>query len=205
MEEPGVESNFPAQFQTKETADLFLALIVHLLQEGGQGAIVLPDGSLFGEGVKTRLKEHLLERCNLHTIVRLPNGVFAPYTDINTNLLFFTKGEPSREVWYFEHPLPAGYKKYTKTRPIRIEEFALEKAWWHERQETERAWRVPVETIKARGYNLDIKNPNAADPSHGDPAKLLAQYHALQAEIAGRRASLRAELQAALEGTGHGA
>ena len=92
MEEPGVESNFPAQFQTKETADLFLALIVHLLRDGGQGAIVLPDGSLFGEGVKTRLKEHLLERCNLHTVVRLPNGVFAPYTDINTNLLFFTKG-----------------------------------------------------------------------------------------------------------------
>ena len=103
MEEPGVESNFPAQFQTKETADLFLALIVHLLQDGGQGAIVLPDGSLFGEGVKTRLKEHLLERCNLHTIVRLPNGVFAPYTDINTNLLFFTKGEPTREVWYNPH------------------------------------------------------------------------------------------------------
>ncbi len=205
MEEPGVESNFPAQFQTKETADLFLALIVHLLQDGGQGAIVLPDGSLFGEGVKTRLKEHLLERCNLHTIVRLPNGVFAPYTDINTNLLFFTKGEPTREVWYFEHPLPEGYKKYTKTRPIRIEEFELEKAWWHERQETERAWRVPIEQIKARGYNLDIKNPNAADPSHGDPLKLLAQYHALQADIAVRRASLRAELQAALEGTGHGA
>ena len=111
MEEPGVESNFPAQFQTKETADLFLALIVHLLRDGGQGAIVLPDGSLFGEGVKTRLKEHLLERCNLHTVVRLPNGVFAPYTDINTNLLFFTKGEPTREVWYFEHPLPAGIQE----------------------------------------------------------------------------------------------
>ncbi len=205
MEEPGVESNFPSQFQTKETADLFLALIVHLLQDGGQGAIVLPDGSLFGEGVKTRLKEHLLERCNLHTIVRLPNGVFAPYTDINTNLLFFTKGEPTTEVWYFEHPLPEGYKKYTKTRPIRIEEFELEKAWWHDRQETSRAWRVPVEAIKARNYNLDIKNPNAEDPSHGDPLKLLAQYHALQSDIAARRAALRDELQAALERSGHGA
>ena len=199
MEEPGVESNFPAQFQTKETADLFLALIVHLLRDGGQGAIVLPDGSLFGEGVKTRLKEHLLERCNLHTVVRLPNGVFAPYTDINTNLLFFTKGEPTREVWYFEHPLPAGYKKYTKTRPIRIEEFDGEKAWWHDRQESEHAWRVTIDEIKARNYNLDIKNPNSVDAAHGDPARLLADYRRLEAEIAAARAALKAELMAALE------
>ena len=200
-EEPGVESNFPAQFQTKETADLFLALIVHLLKDDGQGAIVLPDGSLFGEGVKTRLKEHLLERCNLHTVVRLPNGVFAPYTDINTNLLFFTKGQPTQEIWYFEHPLPERYKKYTKTRPIRIEEFELEKAWWNDRQETERAWRVDIAAIKARNYNLDIKNPNVEDPSHGDPVKLLAKYQTLQAEISAARAALRDELAAALEGT----
>ncbi len=199
MEEPGVESNFPAQFQTKETADLFLALIVHLLRDGGKGAIVLPDGSLFGEGVKTRLKEHLLERCNLHTVVRLPNGVFAPYTDINTNLLFFTKGEPTREVWYFEHPLPAGYKKYTKTRPIRIEEFDGEKAWWHDRGESEHAWRVTIDEIKARNYNLDIKNPNSVDAAHGDPARLLADYRRLEAEIAAARAALKAELMAALE------
>jgi type I restriction enzyme M protein len=203
MEEPGVESNFPAQFQTKETADLFLALIVHLLRDGGQGAIVLPDGSLFGEGVKTRLKEHLLERCNLHTVVRLPNGVFAPYTDINTNLLFFTKGAPTREVWYFEHPLPEGYKKYTKTRPIRIEEFDGEKAWWHDRQESEHAWRVSFDEIKARGYNLDIKNPNSVDAAHGDPARLLADYRRLEAEIAAARAALKAELMAALERTPH--
>ena len=111
MEEPGVESNFPSQFQTKETADLFLALIVHLLQDGGQGAIVLPDGSLFGEGVKTRLKEHLLERCNLHTIVRLPNGVFAPYTDINTNLLFFTKGEPTARGVVLRAPAAGGLQE----------------------------------------------------------------------------------------------
>ncbi|MFZ2616630.1 MAG: class I SAM-dependent DNA methyltransferase [Anaerolineae bacterium] len=203
MEEPGVESNFPAQFQTKETADLFLALIVHLLRDGGQGAIVLPDGSLFGEGVKTRLKEHLLERCNLHTVVRLPNGVFAPYTDINTNLLFFTKGEPTREVWYFEHPLPTGYKKYTKTRPIRIEEFDGEKAWWHDRQENVYAWRVPIADIKARNYNLDIKNPNSVDAAHGDPVRLLADSRRLEAEIAAARAALKAELLTALERPPH--
>ncbi|MCP4195656.1 MAG: SAM-dependent DNA methyltransferase [Proteobacteria bacterium] len=199
MEEPGVESNFPKTFRTKETADLFLAMIVHLLKEGGRGAIVLPDGSLFGEGVKTRLKEHLLERCNLHTIVRLPNGVFAPYTDINTNLLFFTKGEPTEEVWYFEHLLPESYKKYTKTRPIRIEEFEREKAWWENREESEHAWRVSIEDIKARNYNLDIKNPNVIDPSHGDPALLLADYEVLQAEISAARTALRDELAAALD------
>lgn len=198
MEEPGVESNFPAQYQTKETADLFLALIVQLLADGGQGAIVLPDGSLFGEGVKTRLKEQLLERCNLHTVVRLPNGVFAPYTDINTNLLFFTKGEPTQVVWYYEHPLPAGYKKYTKTRPIRIEEFAAEKAWWHDRRQTENAWCVPVEQIKARNYNLDIKNPNRLDAAHGDPGLLIERYRQLQGEIAAQRAALRAALEGCL-------
>jgi type I restriction enzyme M protein len=204
MEEPGVESSFPAAYQTKETADLFLALIVQLLREGGQGAVVLPDGSLFGEGVKTRLKELLLERCNLHTVVRLPNGVFAPYTDINTNLLFFTKGAPTREVWYYEHPLPEGYKKYTKTRPIRIEEFAPEKAWWHDRRPTDNAWCVGIDEIKARGYNLDIKNPKGLDAAHDDPAVLLARYRELQAQIADQRAALREALAACLLGEGQG-
>ena len=118
-EEPGVESGFPARFQTKETADLFLALIMHILKEGGQAAIVLPDGSLFGEGVKTRIKERLLDTCNLHTIVRLPNGVFNPYTGINTNLLFFTKGQPTEEIWYFEHPMPADLQKLHQNPPHR--------------------------------------------------------------------------------------
>ncbi|GJG85949.1 restriction endonuclease EcoEI subunit M [Gemmatimonadetes bacterium T265] len=128
-EEQGVESNFPAQFQTRETADLFLVLIMQLLKDGGRAAVVLPDGFLFGEGIKTRIKERLLTECDLHTIVRLPKGVFAPYTGINTNLLFFTKGRPTREVWYYEHPYPAGQKSYSKTRPIRIEEFDAERAW----------------------------------------------------------------------------
>ncbi len=169
-----------------------------MLRDGGQGTIVLPDGSLFGEGVKTRLKELLLERCNLHTIVRLPNGVFAPYTDINTNLLFFTKGQPTQTVWYYEHQLPEGYKKYTKTRPIRIEEFAPEKAWWHDRHESDNAWCVPVEQIKARNYNLDIKNPNRLDAIHDDPAMLIERYRHLQAEIATQRAALRQALEEAL-------
>ena len=128
MEEDGIEMNFPATYRTKETADLFLQLIMHLLKDGGRGAIVLPDGTLFGEGVKTRIKEKLLEECNLHTIVRLPNGVFSPYTGIKTNLLFFTKGEKTKEIWYYEHPYPEGVKSYNKTKPIRIEEFDEEKS-----------------------------------------------------------------------------
>ena len=200
-EEPGIEMNFPAAYRTRETADLFLVLLMKLLKDGGRAALVLPDGVLFGEGVKTRIKEKLLLECNLHTIVRLPNGVFAPYTGINTNLLFFTKGEPTKEVWYFEHPLPEGYKNYTKTKPIRIEEFDLEKAWWDDREENEYAWRVPVEEIQARGYNLDIKNPHSEDAGHGDPDELLDAYERLLNDIASTRATLKAELMDALERT----
>ncbi|MCY4312400.1 MAG: class I SAM-dependent DNA methyltransferase, partial [Gammaproteobacteria bacterium] len=118
QEETGIESNFPQHFRTRETADLFLALIIRLLKPGGRAAVVLPDGSLFGEGVKTRLKEHLLEECNLHTIVRLPNSVFKPYASIGTNLLFFEKGRATREIWYWEHLVPQGQKHYSMTKPI---------------------------------------------------------------------------------------
>lgn len=197
-EEPGVESGFPASFQTKETADLFLVLLVQLLKAGGQGAIVLPDGSLFGEGVKTRIKEHLLERCNLHTIVRLPNGVFAPYTGIKTNLLFFTKGEATREIWYFEHQTPADRKQYSKTRPITIDEFKAEKAWWFERQENEVAWRVSIEEIRARNYNLDVKNPHSVAEVSDDPAVLLAEYEAAVTAVQQTRAAIQAILTEAL-------
>ncbi len=199
MEEDGIEQNFPATVRTKETADLFLLLIVHLLKEGGRGAIVLPDGTLFGEGVKTRIKEELLEKCNLHTIVRLPNGVFSPYTGIKTNLLFFTKDEPTKEIWYYEHPYPTGVKSYNKTRPININEFEAEKKWWNKRKENERAWRITIDQIKAGGYNLDIKNPHEAKTGHDDPDKLLSEYQQLLSALAETREKLKRELQTALE------
>jgi type I restriction enzyme M protein len=160
IEEDGIATNFPQAFRAKETADLFMVRIMYSLKQGGRAGVILPDGFLFGEGVKTNIKEKLLAEFNLHTIVRLPNGVFAPYTDINTNILFFTKGEPTKEVWFFEHPLPEGYKKYNKTKPLRIEEFKLEKRWGENRVENEYAWKVSVEEIKARNYNLDYKNPS---------------------------------------------
>jgi type I restriction enzyme M protein len=206
-EEPGIEANFPADIRTKETADLFLVLIMHLLKDGGRAAVVLPDGTLFGEGAKTRIKERLLTECNLHTIVRLPNGVFSPYTGIKTNLLFFTKGMPTQQVWYYEHPYPAGYKSYSKTKPIRIEEFATEKDWWGNeadgfasRVETEFAWKVDIDTIRERNFNLDIKNPHHPDEDSHDPAELLAHYQSLQAQIQTTRDQLKAILAAALEG-----
>ena len=126
MEEDGIENNFPSVFRTRETADLFVALIITFAETRGRAAVVLPDGFFFGEGMKTRLKEKLMEECNLHTIVRLPNGVFNPYTGIKTNLLFFTKGKPTEDIWYYEHPYPEGVKSYNKTKPIRFEEFQPE-------------------------------------------------------------------------------
>ena len=199
MEEDGIESNFPKTFRTRETADLFLLLIMQLLKPGGRCGMVLPDGTLFGEGVKTRIKEKLLQECNLHTIVRLPNGVFNPYTGIKTNLLFFTKGEKTKEIWYFEHPYPEGYKSYSKTKPIRIEEFNLEKSWWNNRQENEHAWRVTVDEIVASGYNLDIKNPNAPNDTYGDPDKLLKKYNEIVDQIEKTLKKLKLELAASLE------
>jgi type I restriction enzyme M protein len=207
VEEPGTENNFPADVRTKETADLFLVLIKHLLKDGGRGALVLPDGTLFGEGVKSRIKEQLLAECNLHTIVRLPNGVFSPYTGIKTNLLFFTKGAATKAVWFYEHQYPAGVKNYNKTKPIRIEEFAVEKTWWGEeadgfasRVEGEFAWKVGIEAIKASGFNLDQKNPHAGPEVSHDPEALLAEYQRLQAEAQGIRDRLKAILGAALAG-----
>ncbi|MGM9425984.1 N-6 DNA methylase [Hydrogenophaga sp. MI9] len=207
IEEPGIEQGFPADVRTKETADLFLVLIKHILKVNGRAALVLPDGTLFGEGVKTRIKEQLLTECNLHTIVRLPNGVFAPYTGIKTNLLFFTKGQPTQHIWYYEHPYPEGVKSYNKTKPIRIEEFDFEKAWWGseadgfaERVENERAWKVSIDQIKAANFNLDQKNPHAAEQESHDPDELLRRYASLQAEAQGLRDQLKAILAESLSG-----
>ena len=183
IEEDGTETNFPQKFRTKETADLFLALILKLLKDGGRAAVVLPDGTLFGEGVKTRIKEELLSRCNLHTIVRLPNGVFNPYTGIKTNLLFFEKGSPTKAVWYFEHPYPDGVKSYNKTKPIHIKEFDLEKSWWDKRVENRYAWKVSAEDIAARNFNLDIKNPHQEADDLASPEELLQKYRATEEKI----------------------
>ena len=202
-EEDGIESNFPKHFQTRETADLFLALIIRILKAGGRAAVVLPDGSLFGEGVKTRLKEHLMEECNLHTIVRLPNSVFKPYANIGTNLLFFEKGEPTKEIWFYEHRVPGGQKAYSMTKPIRVEHLKPCVDWWggakrKGRVETEVAWKVSADEVKARGYNLDFKNPHIVANDHGDPAELLLKLDEAETQAAALRDQLKGILAEAL-------
>jgi type I restriction enzyme M protein len=205
-EEKGIQGNFPEDKQTAETALLFLQLIMRKLRRGSspvasvydrrneegrrsqtaatnyaRAAVVVPNGTLFGDGVCARIKEELLKEFTLHTIVRLPNGVFAPYTGIPTNLLFFDRSGPTREVWYYEQPLPEGRKNHTKTAPIQFEDFAPLVSWWDQpgpgtkRKENERAWKVPAAELLANGCNLDRKNPRAKeDITHLPPAQLAA-------------------------------
>ncbi|HEU0039091.1 MAG TPA: N-6 DNA methylase, partial [Verrucomicrobiae bacterium] len=199
-EEKGVQGNFPEDKQTAETALLFLQLIMRKLRRAtraalnsqpstlnqfARAAVVVPNGTLFGDGVCARIKEELLKEFNLHTIVRLPNGVFAPYTSIPTNILFFDRSGPTREVWYYEQPLPEGRKNYAKTAPIQFEEFAPLVAWWNKREENERAWKVPAAELLANGCNLDRKNPRGKeDITHLPPEQLAESILAKEQRIA---------------------
>lgn len=156
----GVETNFPSAYRCKESADLFVILMLQLLKPYGRCAIVLPDGSITGDGVKERIREKLLTDTRLHTIVRLPQSTFFPAT-VSTNLLFFEKGKPTDEIWYYEHRLPEGQKSYSKTKPIQFKEFEPLIQWWGNRQESEVAWKVHVDDLK--GWDLDIKNPTTPE------------------------------------------
>jgi len=203
-EEKGIQGNFPEDRQTGETALLFLQLIMRKLRrhtgragKPARAAVVVPNGTLFGDGVCARIKEELLKQFDLHTIVRLPNGVFAPYTSIPTNLLFFDRSGPTGDVWYYEHPLPEGRKNYTKTQPIQFEEFAACQAWWNAREENERAWKVAASELLANGCNLDRKNPRAKeDIAHLPPeqiaASILEKEHRI-IDIVGRIQALLGE------------
>ena len=178
-EEKGIISNFPVATRTSETALLFLQHIMRKLKYGGRCGMVIPNGVLFATGVAARIKKDLLENFNLHTIVRLPRGVFAPYTGIETNLLFFEKSGPTKEIWYYEHPLPSERQKlknpcYTKSKPLRYEEFRPLIEWWNNRVENEHSWKVTVEDAIKNNYNLDIKNPNKARvEEYRDPEEIM--------------------------------
>lgn len=163
VEEDGILINFPAEFRTSETADLFMTLIMYRLKETGRAGVILPDGFLFGDdNKKLAIKKKLLGEFNLHTIVRLPNGVFAPYTFIATNVLFFDKSKPTEKIDYYQVPLPEGLKNgFTKTRPLKSEHLQGVKDWWNNRdKEDKNAYSVTIEEIEKANYNLDIKNPN---------------------------------------------
>ncbi len=203
-EEKGIQGNFPEDRQTAETALLFLQLIMRRLHRQptkagrpARAAVVVPNGTLFGDGVCARIKEELLKEFNLHTIVRLPNGVFAPYTSIPTNLLFFDRAGPTKDVWFYEQPLPEGRKNYTKTQPIQFEEFRDCLNWWGKREENERAWKVPAAELLANGCNLDRKNPSAKeDVTHLPPEELAASILDKErriAEIVGKIQTLLAK------------
>ncbi len=191
-EEDGVGADFPTHLLTRETSDMFLTLIVKkLLKPDGRGAIVLPDGNLFGEGVKAKVKEELLKECNLHTIIRIPNGVFNPYTGIKTNLLFFTKGKPTETIWYYEHPYPPGYKSYSKTKPITLDEFRPEISWWGNesdgfasRIENEFAWKIDFKTKKEEAEGK-------AGPYWDKAEKLNKQVADIESNIKELRRSLK--------------
>jgi type I restriction enzyme M protein len=199
-EERGILGGFPADMQTAETALLFLQLIMRKLRrqpKPGRAAVVVPNGTLFGDGVCGRIKQELLANFNLHTIVRLPNGVFAPYTSIPTNLLFFDRTGPTKDVWYFELAPPEGRKQYTKTAAMPFEAFAECLGWWPKRRQTERSWKVPAKEILAAGCNLDRKNPNAKpDAAHLPPEQLVASILEKEAKIA----AIVGEIKALLAG-----
>jgi len=179
-EEKGIQGNFPEDKKTSETALLFLQLIMRKLHRQSKAgfsparaAVVVPNGTLFGDGVCARIKQELLTEFNLHTIIRLAKGVFSPYTDIPTNILFFARSGPTKEIWYYEQPLPEGRKNYTKTQPLKFEEFASCLAWWDKREENEHAWKVSATDIAVASFNLDRKNPHVKeDIAHLPPEQL---------------------------------
>ena len=188
-EEKGILGNFPEDMQTAETAMLFLQLIMRKLKRpghgsdnGGRAAVVVPNGTLFSDGISARIKEELLKNFNLHTIVRLPEGVFAPYTDIAGNLLFFDRSGPTEDIWYYQISTPEGRKKYTKTKPMEYFEFEDCLQWWASRMENAQAWSVKAQDVilyddsgKLVSVNLDIKNPNSLEAmEYKDPQELLA-------------------------------
>jgi type I restriction enzyme M protein len=156
----------------------------------------VPNGLLFGGGVGARVKQQLLNKCNLHTVVRLPSGVFEPYTAIPSNILFFEKTGRTEAIWFFEIPPPDGRKKYSKTKPMRFEEFTHCQSWWSNRRENEQAWRVPIADIEANDFNLDLRNPNRPDDlTHRPPRELLAEITECEKEILSALANLQAELE----------
>jgi type I restriction enzyme M protein len=200
-EEEGIQDNFPQATRTSETALLFLQLIMRSLKHGGRCGMVVPNGTLFGDGVCARIKKELLENFNLHTVVRLPNGVFAPYTSIPTNLIFFDKAGPTKEIWFYEHPLPEGRKQYTKTQSLQFEEFAACQAWWSNRHENKQAWLVRVEDVlktESEGrpiVNLDLKNPrDKQDYEHMPPEQLVDDILEKERRIANLLADIRGAL-----------
>lgn len=205
-EQEGIKSHFPADLRSSETADLFMALILYQLKKTGRCAIILPDGFLFGtDGAKLAIKKKLLDECNLHTIIRMPGSVFAPYTSITTNILFFERGEPTKETWYYRMDMPQGYKHFSKTKPMLLEHFDPVIRWWNQRKDikdpegdTYKAKKFTAEEIKAGGYNLDLCGYPVEKKEIRSPEETMENFitrrEALDKEMDQKLAAIRALL-----------
>ena len=184
-----IKQNFPTALRSSETADLFMSVIMYRLKNEGRVAIVLPDGFLFGtDGAKTAIKEKLLSEFNLHTIIRLPHSVFAPYTSITTNLLFFDKTKPTDKVWIYRMDMPEGYKNFSKTKPIKLEHFKPVIEWWNDRRNItedgfDKAKCFTIDEIKEKNYNLDLCGYPHIEEEILEPEELISKYQEKKTEL----------------------
>lgn len=157
-EETGISANLPVGMQTSDTALAFLLYIMYTLKQNGRCGIILPNGPLFAGGIASKIKENLLSEFNLHTIIRLPESIFSPYTGIATNILLFDRTESTKEIWYYQMEKRDGIKAYSKTKPIEYEDFKDVLKWTKNKKKNQNAWKIKISEIK--DFNLDIKNPN---------------------------------------------
>lgn len=197
-EKADVKNHFPDDLASSETADLFMSVIMYRLKKNGRAAVILPDGFLFGtDSAKVAIKKKLLSEFNLHTVIRMPGSVFAPYTSITTNILFFDRTKPTEETWFYRLDMPAGYKHFSKTKPMKLEHFAPVMDWWNNRQEIveegfDKAKKFTVEQLtKELGYNLDQCGYPHVEEEILDPMDLIQRYQE-------ERASLNAEIDRVL-------
>ncbi|GEN49443.1 class I SAM-dependent DNA methyltransferase [Alkalibacterium pelagium] len=197
-EKDSVKSNFPTELRSSETADLFMNVIMYRLKKNGRCAVIIPDGFLFGtDNGKFNIKKKLFGEFNLHTVVRMPHSVFAPYTPIRTNILFFDNTEPTKETWFYRVDMPEGYKNFSKTRPMKLEHFNDALSWWESREEIEvdgfpKAKRYTIDEILERSYNIDLCGFPHEEEVILEPMDLIQEYQE-------KRASLNAEIDHVLE------
>ena len=197
-EKDSVKINFPTELRSSETADLFMNVIMYRLKKNGRCAVIIPDGFLFGtDNAKYNIKKKLFSEFNVHTVVRMPHSVFAPYTSIRTNILFFDNTEPTKETWFYRVDMPEGYKNFSKTKPMKLEHFNEALNWWENREEIEvdgfpKAKKYSVEEIAAKNYNIDLCGFPHEEEAILEPMDLILEYQE-------KRASLNTEIDHVLE------
>ena len=199
-----IKNNFPAELRSSETADLFMAVIMYRLKENGRVGVILPDGFLFGEGAKTRLKQKLVEEFNLHTIIRLPHSVFAPYTGIHTNILFFDKTKKTEETWFYRLDMPEGYKNFSKTKPMRNDHFNPVREWWKNRQEIlegnfYKSKSFTPDELAGLNYNFDQCGFPKEEEEILEPLELIQNYQQERAILNKKIDTVLAEILEILE------